>query len=377
LSDSDPAAPPPSRSLDDLGRTIGAVVVGDGAATVRGVAHPSAAGEADLALALEDAAIAALADSAARAAMVPAGREAALEPLAGGLVVERPRYAMARLLGLFAPRPHAPPGIHPGAVVEPGADLGEDVRIGAMAYVGPGAAIGAGTIVMPQATVGAGARIGAGCLLHSGARIGERAVLGDRCIVHANAALGADGFSFATPEAGSVESVRESGVAARNFGIAKIDSLGTVILGDDVEVGAGTCVDRSTLGATRIGSGTKIDNLVQIAHNCTIGSDCLIAANCGISGSVRLGDRVVLAGGVGVADHIAIGDDAVVMAGSGVGRYVAPRTVVGGYPAQPREQVLEQIRYLGRLKRMFRDLADARTRLADIESRLVPDRPKS
>jgi UDP-3-O-[3-hydroxymyristoyl] glucosamine N-acyltransferase len=149
----------------------------------------------------------------------------------------------------------------------------------------------------------------------------------------------------------------------------RIASLGTVELGEDVEVGAGATVDRATLGATRIGRGTKIDNLVLIGHNTTVGEDCLICGQVGISGSCRIGNRVVLAGGVGVADHTTIGDDAVVMAGSGVGQNVAAGVIVGGLPALPRDQFFEQQTYLRRLKRMFNDMMELQRRVRDLEAR--------
>ena len=375
LSDIRPS--PSSHTLEDLAQAVEAALIGDGSVAVDGVAHPASATASDLALAFDDDALGALASSKARAAVVVVGQEEALATCAGGLIVERPRYAMARLLRLFARHPHAEPGIHPTAVVDAGAWLGDNVAIGPLVYVGPGATIGAGTIILSHASIGANASIGSECLMHPGVRIGERVIVGDRCIVHPNACIGADGFSFATPEAGSIESVRESGeITAQNVEIARIDSLGTVIVGSDVEIGASSTIDRSTLGATRIGDGTKIDNLVQIAHNCVVGTKCLIAGHVGLSGSVRLGDRVVLAGGVGIADHLTIGDDAIVMAGSGVGRHVPARSVVGGYPAVPRDQILEQLLYIARLKRMFRDLSDAKNRLAAIERQVAQDSTK-
>jgi UDP-3-O-[3-hydroxymyristoyl] glucosamine N-acyltransferase len=140
-----------------------------------------------------------------------------------------------------------------------------------------------------------------------------------------------------------------------------------VVIGDDVEIGANSTVDRATIAATRIGSGTKIDNLVQVAHNVTIGRGCLIAAQVGISGSVTIGERVVLAGQVGIADHVAIADDAIVMAQAGVGRDVPARTIVAGYPAVPRERWLRQIRDLHRSPRVAAAVAELERRVAQIE----------
>jgi UDP-3-O-[3-hydroxymyristoyl] glucosamine N-acyltransferase len=150
----------------------------------------------------------------------------------------------------------------------------------------------------------------------------------------------------------------------------RINSIGNVEISDDAEIGAGTAVARGTLGPTRIGRGTKIDNLVQVGHNCTIGSNCLIAGNVGISGSVKLGDRVTLAGGVGVADHLSIGDDSIVVAGSGVWRSIPAREIWGGYPAQPVTQAQSLQLHLLRLPRMLRDLVSLRERVADLEKRL-------
>ncbi|MCW5774006.1 MAG: UDP-3-O-(3-hydroxymyristoyl)glucosamine N-acyltransferase, partial [Rhodospirillaceae bacterium] len=267
--------------------------------------------------------------------------------------------------------PVAPPGIHPSAAIDPSAVVGEGAAIGPFCHVGPGARIGARTRIVSKSPIGPGAAIGADCLIHAGARIGDRCVLGDRVILQPNVVIGADGFGYVTPEKGSIESAKETGgrIEAKNTALVRIHSIGNVVIGDDVEIGAGTCIDRGTLGATRIGRGTKIDNLVQIGHNCTIGENCLIAGMCGLSGSVTVGNRVTLAGGVGVADHVKIGDDAIVMARSGVATAVPPREVWGGYPAMPREEAARQLFHTRRAPRMLRDIEDLKQRLARLEKK--------
>jgi UDP-3-O-[3-hydroxymyristoyl] glucosamine N-acyltransferase len=353
--------------LKEIAAALDGVLVGDGDAMVERPAHPAAAGPGDLALAIEPAALALLATTRARAALVAAGA-AVPATLAGHVAVRRPRYALAALTQLFDRPALPPPGVHPSAVVEPGVVLGEQVAIGALAWVGAGARIGARSVIMPQASIGAAATIGADSVVHSGARIGAGVVIGARAIIHPNAVIGADGFSYATPEPGSVETALAGGkVTGTNSTIAKIHSLGTVIVGDDVEIGANTTIDRATIAATRIGSGTKIDNLVQVAHNCTIGSNCMIASQAGISGSVTIGDRVVLAGQAGIADHLTIADDAIVMAKTGVGRDVPARGIVAGTPAVPRDRWLKHVLAIHRLPRIVTTVAELERRMAAIE----------
>jgi UDP-3-O-[3-hydroxymyristoyl] glucosamine N-acyltransferase len=365
------AAAAPARSLTDIAKALGAQLVGDGSVLVRGVAHPAVAAVDMLALAVEDGAEKLLPCTKAAAAAVAEGRAEALAGLKGGIVVKRPRLALAKLLEIFDRPPVAAHGIHPSAVIDPDAQIGPDAAIGPLCHVGPGARIGARTRLIAQVTVGAEASVGDDCLLHSGARVGDRCVLGHRVIVQPNAAIGADGFSFVTPERGSVESARETGrVEAQNLEIVRINSIGNVVIDDEVEIGACTTVARGTLGATRIGRGTKIDNLVQIGHNCTIGSNCLIAGNVGISGSVTLGHRVTLAGGVGVADHLSIGDDAVVTAASGVWRSIPPREVWAGSPAAPGTATLNLVLHTMRLPRMLRDLIGLQERVGELEKKL-------
>jgi UDP-3-O-[3-hydroxymyristoyl] glucosamine N-acyltransferase len=339
-------------------------LIGDPSHRVARPVPPAAAKDAeDLAIAIEPKAAAALQDCRAGAAMVAAGVAAPAGSPANHLIVGEPRYALAVLLSLFEPPVHAPAGVHPAAVVDPTAQLASNVSVGPAVVVGPGAVIGGETVLMANVTVGAGVRIGRNCLLHPGVRVGERVTIGDRCILQHNVSLGADGFGYAT---GPIGGGKGAGMRRPPM---RIPSIGTVELGDDVEVGAGTTIDRATLGATRIGRGTKIDNLVLVAHNTTVGEDCLICGQVGISGSCRIGNRVVLAGGVGIADHTTIGDDAIVMAGSGVGQDVRPAAIVLGRPALPKEQFLEQQIYLRRLKRMFQDMMELQRRVRDLEGK--------
>lgn len=355
--------------LRDLADAIDARLVGDGAIEVERAVHPAEAERAgDLALAMEPKLAALLADSKAVAAVV-ADPEAAAGPQRGYLVVERGRYAMAKLMDVFARPPHRHPGIHPTAVIEKGAMLSEEVSVGAFVYIGPRARVGARSVLLDHATVGADADIGEDCLIHQGVRIGERVVLGDRVIIQHNASIGADGFSYVTPQPGSVETAKTSGrIEATNTEIVRINSAGTVVLEDDVEIGACSAIDRGTISATRIGRNTKIDNLVMVGHNCVIGENCFICAQVGIAGSTVVGDRVVLAGQVGVADHVTIGSDSIIAAGSGVGRKVPPKSLLAGYPAVDKAKALEQVIYIGRLKSMYNDLAALKKRLDALEA---------
>jgi UDP-3-O-[3-hydroxymyristoyl] glucosamine N-acyltransferase len=347
--------------LEALASLLGGVLHGDGSLEVARPVHPAEARlPTDVAVAMAPALLALLGTTPARAAIVAAGAPVPEGAVAGWVEVGRPRRAMGALTRAFEAPPHAPPGVHPSAVVEAGAEIGEGASVGAFAWVGPGARIGARTVLMPHVTVGAGASVGADGLLHPGVRVGPGCRIGDRAIVHHNASIGADGFSFVTPERGSVEEAKASGTVAegtRNVAIERIASLAPVVVGDDVEIGAGTCIDRGTLSPTRIGSGTKIDNLVQVGHNVRVGENCMICGQVGIAGSARIGDRVVLAGQVGVADNVVVGDDVVAGAQSGIAVDVPARSVVVGSPAIPKQAAFDQLRLLRRLPRIAADVA--------------------
>lgn len=239
------------------------------------------------------------------------------------------------------------PGVHPCAVVAEDVVMGRDVAIDALARVGSDCVLGDGVTIHSGAFIGNDARIGAGCVIHGNATVYDRSVLGERCIIHSGAVIGADGFGF----------VQQNGENV------KIPQLGNVVLGNDVEVGANSAIDRATFGSTTIGDGTKIDNLVQIGHNVQIGKHCIICGNAGIAGSSILGNHVMVGAASGVAGHLEVGDGVVVAAQSGVTKSVKAGTVVFGFPAMEQE-------HMRRMQAALRNLPEALRRLRQLEHRL-------
>lgn len=351
--------------LKDLAKALGGRVVGDGEIeALRPVDPDVASAPGDIAVAIEKKALRALASTKARLAVVAEGAKVPEGALDAYVTAARPRVALAEVTALFAPRlPHWD-GIHPQASVAAGARLANDVSLGAFSSVGEGAVVGAGTVVAENVTIGPGAEIGAACRIAAGARIAHGVVIGDRVIIHQNAVIGSDGFSFTTPQPGSIESFKASGRIERtNDELVRVASVGTVRIGDDVEIGANTAIDRGTLKDTVIGRGTKIDNLVTVGHNVEIGENCMICGQVGIAGSAVIGDRVVLAGKVGVADHVTIGADAIVVAGSGVHGKVEPKAVMYGYPAM---HYTEAVRWYTNTRRVHRLIEEVEALKRDI-----------
>jgi UDP-3-O-[3-hydroxymyristoyl] glucosamine N-acyltransferase len=348
----------------DIAEALLGRLEGDGGIDVDRLVHPARAeGPSDLAVAMSAEAAASLSQSKARAVVVSATHSIRSGSFPAIIAVEETRTALAKLTALFDPGPWQDKGVHPTAVVPADAKLGSGVSIGAHVVIGPHSHIGAGTKIMPHVTIGANVAIGAQGLFHSGVRIGDGCIIGDRVIIHANAVIGADGFSFA-PDLMSPTAFT-AGVQ-----VTRVHSLGNVVIGDDVEIGACTTIDRATLESTRVGRGSKIDDHVHIGHNVTIGENCILCGMVGISGSVILGDRVRVAGGVGVADHVRIGDEAVVGAGSGVGTNVPAGAFVLGYPAIPYQRFVERQLYLGREKRLHDKVEAMISRLDAVEGAL-------
>jgi UDP-3-O-[3-hydroxymyristoyl] glucosamine N-acyltransferase len=346
--------------LSDIARALGAQVSGDASLNVARLVHPAdATGPADLAMALAGDAVPALADTRAKAAVVkpdtvvPPGISAISF---GG----HERMALVVLTGLFDQQPVHEHGIHPTASIAPDARVAEGASIGPLVPVGARSTIGTGSVVLAGASVGGDVTIGHDCVVHPGARICDRVRIGDRVVIQANAVVGADGFSFIP--------VRNPDGTKNPLDLpARVHSLGSVVIGDDVEIGAGTTIDRGTLRDTRIGRGTKIDNQVQIAHNVVIGEACIICGMVGIAGSATIGDRVILAAGSGVGDHVTIGTDATVSALAGVVSDVAPGTLVDGVPALPRQQAAERFMNIGRLKTLYPRVEELRRRIDMLE----------
>jgi UDP-3-O-[3-hydroxymyristoyl] glucosamine N-acyltransferase len=235
--------------------------------------------------------------------------------------------ALARVLKLFEPEPpKCEPGIHSTAVVDSTAKIGKGVTIGAGCYIGLGVVIGENTKLYPNVTVLDDSSIGSETIIWSGTVIRERCLIGNYCIIHPNVTIGADGFGYRPSPDGR--------------GLVKIPQIGTVKVGDGVEIGAGSCVDRGKFSATSIGDGTKIDNLVQISHNCKLGRFCVMAGQSGLAGSVTLGDGVMMGGGARVKDHVTIGDGAILGGNTGAISDVAPGKTLLGVPANDHRQTL-------------------------------------
>jgi len=321
---------------------------------VRGVASLEAAGPRDIAFIDNADYSAALELTRAGACLCPSRFLDKVPPTTAALETKEPVRAFAMVAARLypsslRPAPLAGEGRAANAHIDRAARLEEGVHVGPFAVVGARAEIGRGTVVGPGATIGPDVRIGRDCSIGPGATV-IHALVGDRVIVHAGARIGQDGFGFVPG-------------AQRH---TKVPQVGRVIVQDDVEIGANTCIDRGSIRDTVIGEGTKIDNLVQIAHNVVIGRHCLLAAHVGISGSTTLGDFVALGGRVGIAPHLRIGDSAQIAAGSGLMHDIPAGGRWGGYPAQPAKEWMRANAALRRVSRAGAARA-AEARLGDVD----------
>ncbi|MFT5868741.1 MAG: UDP-3-O-[3-hydroxymyristoyl] glucosamine N-acyltransferase [Paracoccaceae bacterium] len=348
-------------TIQQLAKALGAQAFGALDLEVDGAAEPSLATNRDLALAMSPKYANAIGAGRARAAMIAPGMDWTLLGIEAAIVAPRPRYAMAGLTAALDPGPQIAPGIHPTVIVDPTAAIGANAAIGPFVVIGRGVVIGPRARIASHVSIAEGAVIGGDVLIHSGVRVGARAVLGARVILQPNVIIGGDGFSFVTPEKSQVEAARESlgtaqpPVDAQSW--TRIHSLGAVEIGDDVEVGAGSAIDRGTVANTVIGARSKLDNLVHIGHNVQVGQDCLLCGQVGIAGSARVGDRVVMAGQCGVSDNIVIGDDVVCGGATKIFSNVPKGRIMMGSPAVKMDAHLEMYKSLRRLPRLLKTVA--------------------
>jgi UDP-3-O-[3-hydroxymyristoyl] glucosamine N-acyltransferase len=332
--------------LRELAERLSCRLEGDAEIEIVRVAGIQDAGSGDLTFVANSKYLPALATTRASAVLL---REDAPAPRLAVLRTADPYLAFARAVGLFAPQWKPPAGVHAMSAIAGDATLGRDVSIGAFVAVGEGTAIGDRTVVFPNVTIGAGVRIGADCVVHSNVAIRERITIGDRVVLQNGVVVGADGYGFVRRGDGTHE---------------KIPQVATVVIEDDVELGANTTVDRPAIGETRIKAGTKIDNLVQIAHGVVIGRNVLMAAQVGIAGSTEIGDEVMFGGQVGVGGHLTIGRGAIAAGQSGVTNSLDPGVMVAGYPAIDSRE-------WRRASALFKRLPELKRRIKQLEARVL------
>jgi UDP-3-O-[3-hydroxymyristoyl] glucosamine N-acyltransferase len=334
-------------AIGELAPLLGGTVEGDPETRVYGVGGLDDAGDGVIVRVEAERYLEKAVASPAAALLIDRALPAAGKP---AIRVAKVRLAFAKCLALFSPDVPPPPGVHPAAIVPPTAEVGEGCSIGAFAVVGERARLGRGVILHPHAVVGTDAEVGDGSEIFPHAVLYARTVVGRRVRIHAGAVIGADGYGFEW--AGDHHE--------------RIPQIGRVRLGDDVEVGANTTIDRATTGETVIGPGTKIDNLVQIGHNTRTGAHCLIIAQVGIAGSCTLGNGVVMAGQSGMKDHVHLGDGLQVAARSGIwGDHDGPG-VISGHPARPHREEVRIQAALGRLPELLKRVKELEKRLAEL-----------
>jgi UDP-3-O-[3-hydroxymyristoyl] glucosamine N-acyltransferase len=269
--------------------------------------------------------------------------------------VRHPYRAFALAAQALASKVPGPSGIHPSAVIDEGAELGPGVAVGPFVFIGPGVKIGEGSILYPGVHVESGATIGPGCILYNHVVVRHECRIGARCILHSGVVVGSDGFGFALD-------TRPDGELVPTH--AKIPQVGDVSIEDDVEIGANSCVDRAALGTTRIGAGTKIDNLVQIGHNVDIAEGCIIVAQAGVAGSTRVGRKAIVGAQVGVSGHLEIGANSVMLGKSGVLTDIEPNIKVIGYPASEASAWFRSSVRLRQLDSLFKRVKELERLLA-------------
>ena len=335
-----------TREIADL---VGGELRGDGDLEIASVADIANATEGQIAFFEKNEAIPA---TGASCVIVAAGYEPQTQVTT--IPVKNPKLAFASVAAILHPPKTRPAEVHSSAVISPTAEIGNDVFIGAFVCVGDNSSLGDGTHLRAGAKVGDNVRIGKNCVLYPNVLVDDGGTIGDNVVLHAGVVIGADGFGYVRDQSGRYQ---------------KFPQIGTVVIEDDVEIGANTCVDRGALGETRVGEGTKIDNLVQVGHNVQIGKRCVIAAQTGISGSVVIEDDCVIGGQVGFGDHVRVQSGAVIGSQAGVlpGKIVRPG-VWWGTPIQPLDEYKRQNAHVKGLERLKAEVKELKAKLGETSS---------
>lgn len=340
------------KTLKEIAEFLDGELIGDAEVTISGISGIKEAKPGDITFLANSKYLPLIDKTQASAIITSREIKSAAKPI---IRTENPSLAFAKAVSLLAPaQAKHPKGIHSSAILGKGVSLGKNAAIGPYAVIEDDASIGDEAIIYAGCFIGHHTKIGANSLIYANVSIRENITVGERVIIHSGTVIGSDGFGFAT-----IEGLHQ-----------KIPQIGTVEIGDDVEIGANVTIDRARFDKTIIGSGTKIDNLVQIAHNVVIGENSIIVAQVGISGSTTIGKNVILAGQVGVVGHINIGDNAVVMAQSGVSKSIPAGTMAWGYPAKPADTAKRVNACVQNLPRLYETIAELKKKIEELEGRV-------
>lgn len=337
------------KTVKELAQFLGGTVIGDENREISDVKGLAEAGSDDISFAVEP--------YTEYLPQVHAGAVITEKEYPAGnntlVLVENPRLAFSKLLELFHPRQSVEQGIHPTAVVDESTKIGENTAVMAYAVIGKNVNIGAGSVIYPYVFIGDNVTIGVNAAIYPGAVIMENTVMGDNAVIRAHAVIGGEGFGFATKDGKHT----------------RIPQIGNVTIGDDVEIGACTTIDNGTLGSTKVGRGTKIDNLVHLGHNVEIGEDCFVIAQTGIAGSTKVGNHVTFAGQTGCTGHITIGDNVTFAGKSGIVGNVASNTINAGFPARPHIEWSRTQVYIKKLPDLAKTVKALEKRIAELEEK--------
>lgn len=329
--------------LDDIARQVSAKVIGDGSVLITGIAPFDAARPGDITFLANKKLLKSLKNCEASVVITHPDFISVLEKgkKFSLLVTEHPQLAFARIMQLFFPSHRPDPGIHQTAVVSPTTNIAPSAHLGPFVCISDYTMVGENSVLMAGVYIGKNVKIGRDCILYPRVVILDGCVIGNGVVVHAGTVIGSDGFGYVPNEKGMH---------------VKIPQVGNVVIEDDVEIGANCTIDRATLGSTQVGQGTKIDNLVHVAHNVVIGKHCILAGQVGIAGSSRVSDHVIMAGQVGIADHVNIGSGVRIGAKSGVAADIPPRTDVVGIPAIHKDDFFKMYANVKRIDRLKKDI---------------------